>query len=307
MVIEIGTRSSPLALWQARAVGEKLSEAGHNPTYVKIESSGDIDLSQPIYAMGITGVFTKELDIAVLNNKVSLAVHSLKDIPTRLAKGLTVAAVLERGSHSDVLIAKNELKEAVHANWGVATSSIRRRSQWLARYPHHSMKPIRGNVQTRLRKFSEGSDIQGVIFARAGLERMDLLPDNSIELDWMIPAPAQGIVAVVCRSEDKKMQDICRSINHLPSFQAAAVERNFMRYLLGGCSVPVSAHAVVGQGGIIFKGAIHATDGSRCNTIERHFDLKEWESAGATAAAELLKQPGAETLLNEIRKNPTGS
>nr|MBS0038095.1 hydroxymethylbilane synthase [Saprospiraceae bacterium] len=303
MVIEIGTRSSPLALWQAKAVGEKLSEAGHNPTYVKIESSGDIDLSQPIYAMGITGVFTKELDIAVLNRSVSVAVHSLKDIPTRLAKGLTLAAVLERGAHSDVLIAKHEIGEADHSVWGLATSSIRRRSQWLARYPHHRMMPIRGNVQTRLRKFAEGKDIQGVIFAKAGLERMNLLPENSVELDWMIPAPAQGIVAVVCRTEDREMKNICRSINHLPSFQAAAVERSFMRYLLGGCSVPVSAHAVISREGISFRGAIHATDGSKCNTIEQQFDLKNWESAGNIAAAELLKQPGAEALLNEIRKN----
>lgn len=297
--IRIATRQSPLALWQANTVMDRLKAINVPCELMLIESSGDLNLTSPVYAMGITGVFTKELDIALLEKRADIAVHSLKDVPTQLAEGLSVQAVLERGSSADILISKDSFNPEKATQ--IATSSLRRRAQWLMRYPHHTMAPIRGNVQTRLRKFSESIEVEGVIFAKAGLERMNLLNGNITILDWMLPAPAQGIVGVVCRSEDEEICKILNQINHQPTFIEGIIEREFMRTLLGGCSVPVSALAKTDGETITFKGAIHAIDGSRCNIIEKTISATHWKGLGMQAAQELLQQEGAESLLNEIR------
>ena len=297
--IRIATRQSPLALWQANTVMDRLKAINVPCELILIESSGDLNLTSPVYAMGITGVFTKELDIALLEKRADIAVHSLKDVPTQLAAGLSVQAVLERGSSADILISKESFNPEKATQ--IATSSLRRRAQWLMRYPHHTMAPIRGNVQTRLRKFNENIEVEGVIFAKAGLERMNLLNGNITILDWMLPAPAQGIVGVVCRSEDEEICKILNQINHQTTFIEGAIEREFMRTLLGGCSVPVSALAKTDDETITFKGAIHAIDGSHCNIIEKTISVNHWKGLGMQAAQELLQQEGAESLLNEIR------
>lgn len=270
---------------------------------MEIESTGDIQLTKPIYQLGVTGVFTKQLDVALLNNEADIAVHSLKDVPTQLAEGLTIASVLERGSHEDVLLHKgtsafeNELSLAT-----VATSSLRRRAQWLSKYPKHNIVPIRGNVQTRLSKFSNDEAMDGVIFAKAGLERLGLLPANAIILNWMLPAPAQGIVGIACREDDAEMIAACQSINHQPSFTVGTVERMFMRTLMGGCSVPISGLAVIDGDSLKIKGSIDAYDGSRSFNINRTVDLNEWQTAGKDSAEILMQQAGAMALIEEIRK-----
>lgn len=248
-------------------------------------------------------MFTKQLDVALLNNEADIAVHSLKDVPTQLAEGLTISSVLERGSYEDVLLHKsdtafeNELSLAT-----VATSSLRRRAQWLSKYPKHNIVPIRGNVQTRLSKFSNDDVMDGVIFAKAGLERLGLLPTNAITLNWMLPAPAQGIVGIACREDDAEMVAACQSINHQPTYMVATVERTFMRTLMGGCSVPISGLAVVSGDSLNIKGSVDAYDGSRSFNINRTVDLKEWQTAGKASAEILMQQPGAMALIEEIRK-----
>jgi hydroxymethylbilane synthase len=299
--IRIATRGSALALWQANAVKKSLEKNGHHCNIIPVESSGDINLTQPIYAMGISGVFTKELDTALLNNEADIAVHSLKDVPTQLADGLKLAAVLERGAYHDVALVKR--KEILYhdTNAVIATSSLRRKAQWLAKFPKHTTIPIRGNVQTRWRKFHDTEQTDAIIFAKAGLERLNMLPDDAIVLDWMLPAPAQGIVGIVCCKENKTMLNICADINHTDSFIAGAIERDFMKTLMGGCSVPVSALTLIKDEKIFFHGAIHAFDGSRFFEIRETIARSEWKKAGNKAALKLLRQEGASALMEEIR------
>src|SRR5512138_3482841 len=286
-MIRIGTRESQLAVWQAEQVKSLLAQHGYDSELVYIKSEGDIDLKTPLYEMGVQGVFTRSLDIALLNDKIDIAVHSMKDVPTQLAKGIVQAAVLKRASYKDVLVPHPDLKDVskifgrgiIELEHGItsiggsetkeasyrekidtgekidaiiATSSIRRRAQWLNRFPHHSIETLRGNVNTRLRKLKE-SNWHGAIFAKAGLERIGLLPENSIELDWMLPAPAQGAIMVVCREEDKLCLDACVNLNDADTAICVKIERDFLKTLLGGCSTPISALAKIKKGRVYFE------------------------------------------------------
>ncbi len=302
--IRIATRTSPLALWQANEVKKRLEVHGHSCELVLIESSGDLQLTQPLYAMGISGIFTKQLDIALLNDQADIAVHSLKDVPTILPENLVLASVLERGSFEDVLIIKDANRlEDTNSTVTIATSSLRRSAQWLAKYPNHKTVPIRGNVQTRLKKFAENQELDGIIFAKAGLERVNLLPENAVVLDWMISAPAQGIVGIVCREDDAEMNAVCKEINHEEIFTCANVERQFMRSLQGGCSVPISAYATadIENDELNFIGAMHSFDGKEFYEVKLKSDYDLWASAGSDAARLLLEQKGAPELLEYIK------
>lgn len=299
--IRIGTRTSPLAMWQANAVKNALVEKGYDATCIGIESTGDKDLTTPIYAMGITGVFTKELDIALLNDKIDLAVHSLKDVPTQLASGLSLSAVLPRGSFEDVLVTKQAF-DFTAKGLTIASSSIRRKSQWLERYPTHQIVPVRGNIQTRLQKLNDNNDIAGMIFAKAGLERLGLINDCTITLDWMLPAPAQGIVGIICNANNRSMHDICQQINDSQTFMAAKIEREFMYTLQGGCSIPVSCLTSFQCDEIVIAAAMHSLDGTKSYRKEKRIARNQTKAAGATIAMELLALPGASLLLDEIRK-----
>lgn len=253
--------------------------------------------------MGVQGVFTKELDSALLNHQADLAVHSLKDVPTILPKGLVIAAVMERASNEDVLIHKEGFDPASKQNAVLATSSIRRKSQWLNRYPTHTIENVRGNVGTRLRKFEEeGWD--GIIFAKAGLERLKLLPKNHIVLDWMLSAPAQGAIAVVCRSEDESIYKACREINHEETEISVSVERDFLYHLEGGCSVPISALATVESwnDAVHFQGLVSSLDGKREIRTENTVPLKDWNKVGKEAAAEIRRSAEGKAILEEYRK-----
>ncbi len=198
-VFRIGTRDSQLAVWQATLVQDLLKQHGIESELVLVKSEGDLDLVTPLYEIGVQGIFTKTLDAALLNNRIDIAVHSMKDVPTQPAKGIVQAAVLERASYKDILVPRvvvadeSTLSAYTHL---IATSSTRRKAQWLNRYPEHSIESLRGNVNTRLRKLAE-SQWYGAIFAAAGLERIGLRPDNAVELDWMLPAPAQGAIMIV--------------------------------------------------------------------------------------------------------------
>lgn len=297
--IRIATRNSPLALWQANSVQRKLEQTGNKCELVLIESTGDLQLTQPIYSLGISGVFTKQLDVALLNKQADIAVHSLKDVPTQLAENLFLAAVLERGSYEDVALVKRPELLATDS-LSVATSSLRRQAQWLAKYPAHKVTPIRGNVQTRLRKYQE-QEIDVIIFARAGLERLNLLPANALTLDWMLPAPAQGAIGIVCREDDEEMKKVLNGINHIHTFMECSMERQFLKTLMGGCSVPISALARVKGNEIEFRGAIHAYDGRKSAELYEKLPKAEWGNAGKETAKKILQQPVAVELIEAIR------
>ena len=310
-VIRIGTRESQLAVWQATKVQELLAQYNFQSELVYIKSEGDIDLQTPLYEMGVQGIFTKSLDIALLTNKIDIAVHSMKDVPTQLARGIVQAAVLERASYKDLLVFKDsdivdrwQLKGlALHTPLGdggtIATSSIRRKAQWLNRYPNHQLENLRGNVNTRLRKVAE-SNWQGAIFAAAGLERIGLRPEASIELDWMLPAPAQGAIMVVCREGDVVCLQACAGFNHIDTALCTAIERDFLKVLQGGCSTPISALAQIKNDQVIFKGNILSVDGKDKAEIELTSPCSEAKDLGVQAARRILTQGGTE-LVNGIR------
>src|SRR6478735_6763762 len=212
--IRIGTRESALALFQAHEVQRNLTQRGIETEIIEITSDGDVDLTTPLYEMGIQGIFTKSLDIALLENRIDIAVHSSKDIPTKLAKGLFISAVLERATPYDCLVLPAG-KESIDYSQSclIATSSLRRKTQWLYKYPNHRTESLRGNIQTRLTKLDQ-SNWQRAIFAQAAIERLKIASHHFITLDWMLPSPAQGAIAIVSRQDDEHTSEVCRSINH---------------------------------------------------------------------------------------------
>lgn len=296
-MIRIGTRESQLAVWQANQVKSLLSDQDVEAELVFIKSEGDIDLKTPLYEMGVQGIFTRSLDIALLNNKIDLAVHSMKDVPTQLPEGIAQAAVLKRASWKDLLIYKGDHfifdEKLAASDCIIATSSIRRKAQWLNRYPHHTIENLRGNVNTRLRKLEE-SNWNGAIFAAAGLERIALRPANSVELDWMLPAPAQGAITVACRSNDEQLLQTCHQFNDTNTALCTKIERDFLRALLGGCSTPISALALVHEDQIQFRGNILSVDGKHKVEIDKTIRISEAADAGKLFATELLANGGQE-------------
>ena len=318
-IVKIGTRDSALALWQAKKVQALLSEKEIASSLVLIKSDGDINLTVPLYEMGVQGIFTKALDIALLQKNIDVAVHSYKDVPTQLATGIVKAAVLKRDSYKDVLIpkagaglledalgyvngiwqSKNNVASAGKAEFTIATSSIRRKAQWLHRYPNHTITNLRGNINSRLRKLEE-SNWQGAIFAAAGLDRINLRPSASIELDWMLPAPAQGAVVSVCRAEDQWLRDIFASLNDAHTDICTGAERDFLRALSGGCSTPISALAQIDNALLHFRGSITSVDGKEKIETERTVDLNKMEGIGKEAALEILAT-GGDKIIESIR------
>lgn len=290
-----------MAVWQATQVKDLLSQYGFPSELVYIKSEGDIDLNTPLYEMGVQGIFTRSLDAALLNNKIDVAVHSLKDVPTQLPQGIIQAAVLERGPVNDLLVFKTSDNFLHEENYvaNIATSSLRRKAQWLNKYPHHHIHNLRGNVNTRLRKLHE-ENWDAAIFAQAGLERIELRPENSKVIDWMLPAPAQGAIVIVCRKEDKDAGEACSHLNDETTALCTKIERDFLRALLGGCSTPISALAVPKNNNIHFKGNILSLDGRKKVEIEKSIAIHEADSIGKEAAKELLAKGGKE-IAEEIR------
>jgi hydroxymethylbilane synthase len=307
--IRIGTRESRLAIWQATQVQKLLLENGHHSELVYIKSEGDLDLTTPLYELGVQGIFTRNLDAALLNKRIDIAVHSMKDVPTQLPAGLVQAAVLKRGPVNDLLVVKHSTAFLDDENYvaNIATSSMRRRAQWLHRYPKHRMHNLRGNMQTRLGKlYLENWD--AAIFAQAGLERIDLRPEKSIELEWMLPAPAQGAVMVVARENETDVLDACKKINDRDTARCTHIERSFLRGLLGGCSTPVSAYARIIDNKIHFKGNIFSPDGTRKVETEKTVLATGSEDLGKTCAAEVLENGGREInvmIREQLKKSPT--
>lgn len=299
--IRIGTRESQLAVWQATQVKEKLAALDVPSELVYIKSEGDIDLSTPLYEMGVQGIFTRSLDIALLTDRIDIAVHSMKDVPTQLPKGIAQAAVLARGPIYDLLVFKHstDFLFDITRTGHIATSSIRRTSQWLNRYPGHQVHNLRGNVNTRLRKLSEET-WDGAIFAQAGLERINLRPENSVVLDWMLPAPAQGAIVIVARQSDEDTMDTLNKLNDEPTSLCTKIERDFLRELYGGCSTPISALARINNGQVHFAGNILSIDGQEKIDITKNAEISNSKNLGKEAALELLSA-GGKKIADSIR------
>lgn len=286
-------------MWQADIVQKALIKQGCTTEIVPIKTEGDIDLVTPLYEMGIQGVFTRAADTALLNHQIDIAVHSLKDVPTQMANGLTQAAVLKRDSPHDILVFKNlpfYLANA-HFNAVIATGSLRRKAQWLHRFPHHRLDNLRGNVNTRLQKLDNNA-WDGAIFAAAGLERLGIRPENSIDLDWLLPAPAQGAITIVCRENDDFFLNACQPLNHEMTALCTHIERDFLRTLMGGCSTPIAALATVDNNQIIFKGNICSNNGEEKIDIELNQPINSAFNLGKIAAKNILNKGGDKLIKN---------
>jgi hydroxymethylbilane synthase len=297
-VIRIGTRDSELALWQAKNVQAALEKLGHKTELLPVKSTGDLNLDQPLYEMGITGIFTKTLDVAMLTGKIDIAVHSMKDVPTALPKGIVEAAVLKRANSKDILIHKG--LDFLNSEGTIATGSLRRKAQWLNKYPIHSSVDLSGNVNTRMKKM-EDNDWNGAIFAAAGLERINLTPENSLDLDWMIPAPAQGAMLVVAMENDTETREVLKALNHRESEICVHMEREFLKILEGGCTAPIGALATIEGNEISFKAALFSLDGKKQVSIERRIAIEDAPNFGKECALKVLNN-GGRVLMEGIKE-----
>ncbi len=289
-----------MALWQARMVQSKLNAFGHATTLVEISSKGDDTLDKPLHEIGGMGLFTKTLDEAMLRGEIDIAVHSLKDVPTDLPDAIVQAAVLDRATTHDVLVYKGSLDFLESVEGCIATGSLRRKAQWLHRYPTHQITGLRGNVNTRLQKLKDNL-WNGAIFAMAGLERIDLLPKEHLVLDWMLPAPAQGAVMVAALEGDSDVFAACQQLNHSETALVVAVERQFMKILEGGCTAPIGGCATIRGGQVHFKGVLTALDGSEQVLVEKTSALNASGHLGALSAQEVLDN-GGRLLMERIQK-----
>ncbi len=292
--LRIGTRGSGLALWQARYVESLVSETHPeiNSEIIVIKTTGDKNLESPLSEIGGKGVFVKEIEEALLSEKIDIAVHSLKDVPAVLPNGLALGAFIERHDPRDAVITRSGLKLGELPDGSrVGTGSLRRASQILYNHPELKITPIRGNVDTRVRKLREGEDYEAIVLALAGLERMGFQDEVTevISEEKMVPAPGQGIVAIESRESDADTNEVLNSINHRETAIQAAAERAFLKRLSGDCNVPLGCRAVISGNNIHITGVLAKPDGSVV--------LKESVS-GETDTAEVLGENLADSILH---------
>ncbi len=276
-VLTVGTRGSPLAMAQANQVVQRL-KAAHGGFEARIESfttTGDRVQDRPLSSLGGKGLFTKELDEALLTGRIDLAVHSMKDMPTVLPAGLMVAAVLEREDPRDAFLSPHAVSLAgLRDGAVVGTASLRRAAQIRAHYPHLRVEPLRGNVQTRLNKLAEGV-VDATLLAMAGLNRLGLNDRQTVALavEEMLPAVAQGAIAVTCRVTDRPVMLALAAINHGLTETCVACERAFLAVLDGSCQTPIAGLAEMAGDTLRFRGLIVKPDGSAHHAIERSSHL----------------------------------
>ena len=299
-IIRIGTRDSQLAMWQAKTVQSQLEHLGHKTVLVPIKSTGDLVLDKPLYELGITGIFTKTLDIAMLKGIIDIAVHSLKDVPTVLPKGIIQAAVLKRGNINDTLVFKTNEEFLSARDAVIATGSLRRRAQWLNRYPTHTIVGLRGNVNSRLEKLEENEDWDGAIFAGAGLGRLNITPENSINLGWMIPAPAQGAIMITALESDEETREIVAEINDEVTQICTSIEREFLNRLEGGCTAPIGAICYINkEEEVNFKGILLSKDGTKKIEVTKVAALGSHHNI-AEFCADYIIGKGGKILIDEL-------
>ena len=294
----IGTRGSPLALWQANHVRALLIDVhGLGEDAVALEpitTSGDRIRDKPLRDFGGKGLFTKEIDEALLGKTVDIAVHSMKDLPTDLPPGITIAAVLPRGDVRDAFIsAKGESLAALPPGAVVGSSSLRRQAQVKRLRPDLQAIDFRGNVETRLKKLDQGI-VDATLLALAGLERLGLTGHvtSVLPTDEMLPAVAQGAIGVSCRSDDAQTRELLQSLNDDSTATAVACERAFLGELDGSCRTPIAGLAEIADGLLRFRGLVLNPEGTEWHEIERSGAPEDAVSIGAGSGRELLALAG---------------
>jgi hydroxymethylbilane synthase len=301
--IRIGTRGSPLALWQANNVAGHLRAipGAHGVELVIIQTQGDQVRDQPLSTIGGDGLFTKAIQDAVLAGRADIAVHSLKDLPTAPVPGLVLAAVPARGATGDAFVSRRFRRfDELPPGARIATGSLRRKAQVRNRRPDLELVEIRGNVDTRLRKLRE-TDLDALIMAQAGLERLELASEITEILDpkWMLPAVGQGALGLECRTGDEASRQLLAQLDDLATHQAVAAERAFLFALGGGCLVPIGASAVVSNGQLSLRGTVLSADGSERLSGESSGLATQATEVGKELAARMLGK-GAKKLLSQV-------
>lgn len=304
--IKIGTRSSELALRQARVVQAALLARGVESDLVTYRTLGDKRLDEPLSSIGAKGLFTKELEVDLLKGKTDLAVHSLKDLPTESPEGLVVGAVLEREDPRDALVLNGRIEGASLADLPpgsrVGTSSLRRRAQLLALRPDLEVAELRGNVPTRLKKVDEGR-VHAAILAAAGLHRLDARQRIAgyLEPPAWLPAAGQGAIAVQVRGDDPTMLGMAEAMNHAPTMLAVVAERAFLAALEGGCQVPIGSLAIMSESGGTLHGMIADLAGTRMVRGSIALDTGDPALSGVRLANQ-LRGEGATEILAGLRR-----
>lgn len=261
-MIRIGSRGSALALWQAEHVRSRLEQLGHEVEVHVITTTGDRLLDRRLETVGGKGAFLKEIEDALQDGTVDLAVHSLKDVPVALPEGLRLTAILERADPRDALVSAGPKLEELPPGARIGTTSLRRQSQVLALRPDLALVDLRGNVDTRLRKLRAGQ-FDAILLAMAGLRRLgrDDEATEVLDPDRFLPAPGQGAIALECRADDRVIQDAVAPLDHGPTATAVTAEREFLKALGGGCNVPLGAFARPAAEGLRLVAFVARVDG----------------------------------------------
>jgi hydroxymethylbilane synthase len=298
-LIRIGSRGSQLALWQANHIADLLRAQGHEVAIATITTTGDRLQGVPFARVGSKGMFTKEIEEALLADTIDLAVHSLKDLPTELDARFVIAAVTERVDPRDVFVSTRFASmDTLPADARVGTSSLRRQSQLRARWPRLEYVDFRGNVDTRLRKLSEGQ-VEAAVLAAAGLDRLDRTEwvRERFSEDVLCPAPGQGALAIECRAADDRTRAVLATLDHAESRFAVTAERVALAGLGGGCQVPIGAYCRRDGDAYRIRGCVSSPDGATVlRAEERGTDA---QAMGAALADSLLRQGALQLLAQQ--------
>ena len=306
--IRIGTRASALALWQAEWVKSELEKKypGMTVTLTKIKTTGDKILDVPLAKVGGKGLFVKEIEEAMLEGEIDIAVHSMKDVPTFFPDGLHLGAITKREDARDALLTRNNLKfRDLPKGANVGTSSLRRQAQLMSSRPDFVIHQLRGNVDTRIRKLKEGQ-YDAIILAAAGVKRLGLAENVSeyIDTEVSLPAIGQGALGIECRVDDRELNDLIAFFNHADSRVCVTGERALLRRLEGGCQVPIACYGEMKGGKLHLTGLVGSVDGKRIIKDFIEGEPEKAEKLGVNLAEKLLKQ-GADVILREVYGNNT--
>jgi hydroxymethylbilane synthase len=301
--LRIGTRGSQLALYQANWVKERVMEVHPNlkVTLIKIKTTGDKIQDAPLAKIGGKGLFVKEIEEALIQKRIDLAVHSIKDVPIEFPKGLHLSVITKREDPRDVFISKDgrTLKELPQGA-KIGTSSLRRQAQLLHFRNDFELIPLRGNLDTRLKKIKT-MNLDGIVLALAGIKRLGLEEKitETIPTEISLPAIGQGALGIETRMDDKEVEDLIRFLNDQDSSIAVSAERAFLKKLEGGCQVPIAAYASIVGSILRIDGLVGTIDGKRLVTHHIEGPTEEAEALG-TKLAEVLLNKGAREVLNEV-------
>ena len=299
--LRIGTRGSRLAIWQAAWVKRRLEErySDMDARIVSIKTMGDKILDVPLAKVGGKGLFVKEIEIALIEGDVDLAVHSMKDVPTRLMEELAIVAVTEREDPRDAVVGNTPVSLLeLPAGSRIGTSSLRRQAQILAARPDFEVLPLRGNLNTRMRKLREG-DYDAIILAMAGIKRLELEGEVTevLDIETMLPAIGQGALGIETRVDDEKVKRMVSFLDHEPTRLCVASERSFLHRLEGGCQVPVAAHGRITEAGrVVLEGLVADVNGTKVIRLEGEGGADQVDALGRDLADRILDAGGRQIL-----------